>query len=143
MWRPLYVCPPALPLGSLHEASTRCIYHIIPTPPDQFFFLSQVSPLSRLFLFLLIRVRVRVCVRPMYMYPLRNCRCTAHPCPVHNCDRPSSLQIFSKPPSFYVFADGFCDMRIFCTRGYREFGPAEKIWLENPRPLENRLAVSK
>ena len=74
-------------------------------------------------------------VRPMPMYPLRSCRCAAHPCPVHNRYPQSSLQLFSPPQSFFVFGDGFCDMRTFCTRGYRESGPAEKNLVGKPSSL--------
>ena len=44
------------------------------------------------------------------------------------------------PPSFFVFGYGFCDMRTFCTRGYREAGPAEKNLVE--KPSDNRRGGS-
>ena len=43
------------------------------------------------------------------------------------------------PPSFFLFGNTFCDMRKFFTRGHREAGPAEKIWLKNLRPSESWL----
>ena len=58
--------------------------------------------------------------------PIRSCLCAAHPCPGCNRDYPSSLQLLSPPPSFFIFGDGFCDMCTFFTRGYREAGPVEK-----------------
>ena len=42
--------------------SARCIYRIIPTPSNQLFVLSQVSPLSRLSLLIRVGVRIGVCV---------------------------------------------------------------------------------
>ena len=122
----LYAFPPASPLGFPHTASARCIYSIMPTPPDQLFLLAQVAPLSWLSLLIRVGVGVSVSVGPMCMYALHICRCVAHPCPGRNIDRPFSLQVLSPPPSFFVFGGGFCDMRAFCTRGYREAGPVEK-----------------
>ena len=124
MRQTLYICPPASPLVSSHAASFRCIYRIMPTPTDQLFVLTQVAPLYCLSL--LIRVIVRVDVGPMYMYPLRRCCCASHLCTVPNCDCTSTLQLLSPPPSCFVFGDGFCYMRTFWTRGYREAGPVEK-----------------
>ena len=96
----------------------------MPTPSNELFVLAQVAPLSCLSL--LIRVSFRVDVGPMCMYPLRSCRCAYHLCPIRNRDRTSSLQILSPPPSFFVSGDGFCYMRTFWNRGYREDVPVDK-----------------
>ena len=53
---------PTYLLGSPPDASAHCIYHIIPTPTNQLFYLAHVAPLSCLSL--LICVKVRVVVRP-------------------------------------------------------------------------------
>ena len=53
--------PPRLSLRLAPATSSRCIYHIIPTPPYTLFFLTHVTPLSRISL--LIHVGVRVGVR--------------------------------------------------------------------------------
>ena len=45
------------------------------------------------------------------------------------------LAIFSPPLSFFVFGDGFCDMSIFCTRGYRDAVPAEIVVVGKPSSL--------
>ena len=52
------------------------------------------------------------------------------------------LSIIAPASVLFVFGNGFCDMRIFSTRCYREAGPAEKIWLENHHPSDNRHGAS-
>ena len=127
---------PALPLSSPPIASARYIYRIIPTPPNQLFFLAKVAPLSCLSLPISVGVCICVRVQPMRMYPLRICYCAACPCPGRNCDCLSSLQLFPLPPSCFVFSDGFCDMRTFCTRVFREAVPEEKNLVGKPSSLE-------
>ena len=115
--------PLATPMQRLTAAST------VSSPTLLIISLSSPkSTLSRLSLL----IRFGTGIRPMHMYPLRICRCATHHCPVRNCDFLFSLQLFSPPPSCFVFGDGFCDMHTFFTKGYREPGPAEKNLVGKP-----------
>ena len=62
-------------------------------------------------------------------------------CPGRNCDRPPPLKLLSPPPYFFVFGDGYCEMRTFCTRGHREAVPAEKSGKKTlvPRKVDAEL----
>ena len=53
----------------------------------------------------------------------------------------SFFQLLPPPLSFFVFGDGFCDMRTFFTRGYREAGSEKKSGWETlvPRTINAEL----